>query len=207
MGGLRDTLKNLGDRFLSAVRAGRTHGQIAEATSLGWTFIVPDRTLALSVPELPLKASGATGSYSNTSWETEQRFVELVSARVGLRFISVPSTQVVHRAYYARVFSELAVLASVLDGIATEMRHLAMLGWARRVLGLEAGSAVHRLCPTKIIPQFSRISLDYAVWFAAICLRFWRMSYYGASATFRTLRLNGLFGRMPFMHCALRWYD
>ena len=107
---------------------GRTHGVHAEPTSFGhkvalWAFQVDrDRERvrrareAISVGKL----SGVVGTYSSL----DPRIEEEVCARLGLRPAEA-SSQIVPRDRHAEFVSALAILASSLDLIATEIRHLA----------------------------------------------------------------------------------
>ncbi len=127
------------DRLLAAVKRlalahrdtaiiGRSHGVHAEPTSFGhklavWAFELDrdrDRLRrareAIGVGAL----SGVVGSYSAIDPRVEQ----LVCARLGLAPAEV-STQVIQRDRHAEYMSALAITASTLDAIATEIRHLA----------------------------------------------------------------------------------
>jgi adenylosuccinate lyase len=107
---------------------GRSHGVHAEPTSFGhklavWAFELDrdrDRLRrareAVSVGAI----SGVVGSYSAVDPRVEQ----LVCARLGLTPADV-STQVIQRDRHAEYMAALAVAASTLDAIATEIRHLA----------------------------------------------------------------------------------
>ena len=107
---------------------GRSHGVHAEPTSFGhklavWAFELDrdrDRLRrareAVSVGAL----SGVVGSYSAVDPRVEQ----LVCARLGLTPAEV-STQVIQRDRHAEYMATLAITASTLDAIATEIRHLA----------------------------------------------------------------------------------
>jgi adenylosuccinate lyase len=107
---------------------GRTHGVHAEPTSFGHKLAVfafqldRDRERlrrareAVSVGAI----SGVVGSYASV----DPRVEELVCARLGLRPAEA-STQVIQRDRHAEYLAALAVCASTLDAIATEIRHLA----------------------------------------------------------------------------------
>jgi adenylosuccinate lyase len=108
--------------------AGRTHGVVAEPTSFGhkvalWVFELDrDRERlrrareAVSVGAI----SGAVGTYA----QVDPRVEEEVCAGLGLRPAEA-SNQVVARDRHAEAMSALAITASTLDLIATEIRHLA----------------------------------------------------------------------------------
>jgi adenylosuccinate lyase len=110
------------------VMAGRTHGVVAEPTSFGhkvalWAFELDrDRERlrrardAVSVGAV----SGAVGTFA----QVDPRVEEEVCARLGLRPAEA-SNQVVARDRHAELMSTLAITATTLDMIATEIRHLA----------------------------------------------------------------------------------
>jgi adenylosuccinate lyase len=127
------------DRLLAALKSralehrdtvcmGRSHGVHAEPTSFGHKLAVfafqldRDRERlrrareAVSVGAI----SGAVGTYASV----DPRIEELVCTRLGLRPAEA-STQVIQRDRHAEYFAALAVSASTLDAIATEIRHLA----------------------------------------------------------------------------------
>jgi adenylosuccinate lyase len=107
---------------------GRSHGVHAEPTSFGHKLAVfafqldRDRERlrrareAVSVGAI----SGVTGSYASV----DPRVEELVCARLGLKPAEA-STQVIQRDRHAELLAALAVCASTLDALATEIRHLA----------------------------------------------------------------------------------
>ena len=107
---------------------GRSHGVHAEPTSFGHKLAVfafqlgRDRERlrrareAVNVGAL----SGVVGSYASVDPQVEQ----LVCERLGLT-PSEASTQIIQRDRHAEYMSALAVCASTLDAIATEIRHLA----------------------------------------------------------------------------------
>jgi adenylosuccinate lyase len=107
---------------------GRSHGVHAEPTSFGHKLAVfafqldRDRERlrrareAVNVGSL----SGVVGTYSTV----DPRVEELVCTRLGLRPAEA-TTQVVQRDRHAELVTALAICASTLDAIATEIRHLA----------------------------------------------------------------------------------
>ena len=109
------------------VMAGRTHGVVAEATSFGhkvalWAFELDrDRERLLRAREgVSVGAiSGAVGTYAQVDPRVEER----VCAELGLRAAEA-SSQIVARDRHAELMSALAITASTLDAIATEIRHL-----------------------------------------------------------------------------------
>jgi adenylosuccinate lyase len=120
--------KRLALAHRDTVMAGRTHGVVAEPTSFGhkvalWAFELDrDRERlrrareAVSVGAI----SGAVGTYA----QVDPRIEEQVCAELGLRAAEA-SNQIVARDRHAELMSALAITASTLDAIATEIRHLA----------------------------------------------------------------------------------
>jgi adenylosuccinate lyase len=110
------------------ISMGRSHGVHAEPTSFGHKLAVfafqldRDRERlrrareAISVGAI----SGVVGSYASVDPRVEER----VCARLGLRAAEA-STQVIQRDRHAEFVGALAVCASTLDALATEIRHLA----------------------------------------------------------------------------------
>lgn len=105
---------------------GRTHGIHAEPTTFGAKIalfglqLVRDRErLRRSMENISVcKLSGAVGTYSNITPETEAR----VASR--LRLVPVPATQVIARDRHAEFLYACASLGTTLETIAVELRHL-----------------------------------------------------------------------------------
>jgi adenylosuccinate lyase len=125
---LLGTVKRMALEHRDTVMAGRTHGVHAEPTSFGhklalWAFELDrDRERLRRAREAVLvgKVSGAVGTYAHL----DPRVEEHVCGELGLRPAEA-SSQVVSRDRHAEYMAALAVLASSLDAIATEIRHLA----------------------------------------------------------------------------------
>jgi adenylosuccinate lyase len=121
-------LKRRAFEFRDTVCMGRSHGIHAEPTSFGHKLAVfafqldRDRTRLRRAREaVGVGAiSGVVGSYASVDPEIEQ----LVCERLGLRPADA-STQVIQRDRHAELMTALAVCASTLDALATEIRHLA----------------------------------------------------------------------------------
>jgi adenylosuccinate lyase len=115
-------------RYRDTPIIGRSHGVHAEPTSFGhklavWAFELDrDRERLRRAREgVSVGAiSGVVGSYNSVDPRVEQ----LVCAKLGLTPAEV-STQVLQRDRHAEYMAALAVTASSLDAIATEIRHLA----------------------------------------------------------------------------------
>ena len=121
-------LKRRALEFRDTVCMGRSHGIHAEPTSFGHKLAVfafqldRDRTRLRRAREAASVGaiSGVVGSYASVDPEIEQ----LVCERLGLRPADA-STQVIQRDRHAELMTALAVCASTLDALATEIRHLA----------------------------------------------------------------------------------
>lgn len=106
---------------------GRTHGVLAEPTTLGLKFAVWYTELgrarvrfAAATERISVgKISGAVGNFANLDPAIE----EAVCKRLGLKPAEV-STQVVQRDRHAEYITALALLASSLEKFATEIRNL-----------------------------------------------------------------------------------
>ena len=110
------------------VMMGRSHGIHAEPISFGhklavWTFELDrDRERLRRARETVSVGaiSGVVGTYA----QLDPRVEEIVCTRLGLRPAEA-STQVIQRDRHAEYVATLALVASTLDKIATEIRHLA----------------------------------------------------------------------------------
>ena len=107
---------------------GRTHGVHAEPTTFGLKLLVfcdemrrQRLRLARALEDAAVgKISGAVGTFAHLPPDLEER----VCARLGIDF-EPAATQVVQRDRHAAFISALALIASSLDKIAVELRHLA----------------------------------------------------------------------------------
>jgi adenylosuccinate lyase len=120
-------LKRRAIEFKHTPTIGRTHGIHAEPTTFGlkllnW-YAEMERNLArfdAATEDMRVgKLSGAVGTFGHLKPEHEERICE----RLGLRPAPV-ATQVIQRDRHAAYISTLAILASTLDKIAVEVRHL-----------------------------------------------------------------------------------
>ena len=124
---LSDTLKRRAIEFKHTPIIGRTHGIHAEPTTFGLKLLLwyseMQRNLTrfdAAAEDLRVgKLSGAVGTFGHLKPEHEAA----ICAELGLRPVAV-ATQIVQRDRHAAYISTLAVLASSLDKIATEIRHL-----------------------------------------------------------------------------------
>jgi len=124
---LAEVLKARALEFKHTPMIGRTHGVHAEPTTFGLKLLVwyseMQRNLArfdAAAEEMRVgKLSGAVGTFGHLKPEYE----ESICRELGLKPALV-ATQVIQRDRHATYLSTLAVLASSLDKIATEIRHL-----------------------------------------------------------------------------------
>jgi adenylosuccinate lyase len=124
---LSNTLKKRAIEFKHTPIIGRTHGIHAEPSTFGLKLLLwyseMQRNLTrfdAAAEDLRVgKLSGAVGTFGHLKPEHE----EAICAELGLRPVEV-ATQVVQRDRHAAYIATLAVLASTLDKMATEVRHL-----------------------------------------------------------------------------------
>jgi len=120
-------LKKRAHEHKDTVRIGRSHGIHAEPTTMGLTFArfyaEMDRgrkRLEAARAEIATGAiSGAVGTFANIDPAVEEH----VCAEMGLHPEPI-STQVIPRDRHAMFFATLGVIASSIENIATEIRHM-----------------------------------------------------------------------------------
>jgi len=120
-------LKRRAYEHKDTIRIGRSHGIHAEPTTMGLTFArfyaEMDRNLTrlgTAREEIATGAiSGAVGTFANV----DPRVEEHVCAKLGLRPEPI-STQVIPRDRHAAFFATLGVVASSIENIAIEIRHM-----------------------------------------------------------------------------------
>ena len=124
---LSEVLKRRAWEFKDTPMVGRTHGVHAEPITFGvklanW-YSETQRNIARfqnAAEDMRVgKFSGAVGMFAHLSPELEEK----ICSRLGLRAAAV-SSQVIQRDRHAAYLATLAVIASTLDKIATEIRHL-----------------------------------------------------------------------------------
>ena len=124
---LSEVLKRRAWEFKDTPMVGRTHGIHAEPITFGFklanwyseTQRNIERFRRASEDMRVGKFSGAVGTLAHLSPELEEK----ICARLGLKAAAV-SSQVIQRDRHAYYLATLAVIASTLDKIATEIRHL-----------------------------------------------------------------------------------
>jgi adenylosuccinate lyase len=120
-------LKRRAHEFKDTVCIGRSHGIHAEPTTFGLKlayafaeFARARRRLHAAREEVAVAAiSGAVGTFANVDPRVEQH----VARALGLRPEAI-STQVIPRDRHAMYFATLGVVASSVERLATEIRHL-----------------------------------------------------------------------------------
>lgn len=132
------TLNSLAKEHKETICIGRSHGIHAEIMTFGakmcsWIDILErqkdDFTHALEQIRVG-QISGPVGTYSNISPEVEK----ITCENLGLKPARI-STQIIARDYHAYFMQSLALIASVIEQFATEIRHLQRT----EVLELEEG--------------------------------------------------------------------
>jgi adenylosuccinate lyase len=124
---LSDALKKLAFEHKHTVQIGRTHGMHAEPITFGlkaalwWDEFQRQQTRFASASEGMRvgKISGAVGTFAHIGPEAEEK----ICARLGLKAAPITS-QVLSRDLHANYLAVLAGIASSLDKIALEIRHL-----------------------------------------------------------------------------------
>ncbi|ABL88364.1 Adenylosuccinate lyase [Pyrobaculum islandicum DSM 4184] len=124
-----EELKRLARRYKKLVMVGRTHGQWAEPITLGFKFAnyyyelyMACRFLTQAEDFIRAKIGGAVGTMA--AWgELGLEIRRRVAERLGLPY-HIITTQVAPRESFAALASALAVLATVFERLATEIREL-----------------------------------------------------------------------------------
>jgi adenylosuccinate lyase len=124
---LSEVLKRRAWEFKNTPMVGRTHGVHAEPITFGFKlanwYSEIQRDMArfdIATEDMRVgKFSGAVGTFAHLSPELEEK----ICARLNLKAAAV-SSQVIQRDRHAHYLGTLAVIASTLDKIATEIRHL-----------------------------------------------------------------------------------
>lgn len=121
------SLKNLADKHRNTICIGRSHGVHAEVMTFGvkicnWIDILERQRANFihALDEIKVgQISGPIGTYSNIPPEIE----EITCKNLGLKPARI-STQIIARDYHAYFMQSLALIASVIEQFATEIRHL-----------------------------------------------------------------------------------
>ena len=122
-----NSLKNLASKHKNTICIGRSHGIHAEIMTFGvkicsWIDILDRQkdNFEHALEQIRVgQISGPVGTYSNISPEVEK----ITCTKLGLKPARI-STQVIARDYHAYFMQSLALIASVIEQFATEIRHL-----------------------------------------------------------------------------------
>jgi adenylosuccinate lyase len=124
---MKMVLKEKAFAYKDTVMIGRTHGIHAEPITLGLKFALWYSEFDRHIERIKEsysriatgKISGAVGTYSNITPEIEN----IVCRKLGLNAADI-STQIIQRDIYAEYMFLLALIASTIEKIATEIRNL-----------------------------------------------------------------------------------
>lgn len=124
---LESVLSGLIKKHARTLCAGRTHGVWAEPTTFGFKMAGYRQELLRNIQRLQqahnqigiCKLSGAVGTYSASSVQ----FEKLVAKELGLKAEDF-ATQVIPRDRHGEVFAALALMATGIERLAVELRHL-----------------------------------------------------------------------------------
>tara|TARA_X000000368_G_scaffold195780_1_gene154526 strand:- start:1172 stop:2464 length:1293 start_codon:yes stop_codon:yes gene_type:complete len=124
---LLSSIKSQALKYKKTICVGRSHGIHAEPTTFGLKMLQAyaefsrnKRRLELSVEEISSCAiSGSVGTFANIDPSVEK----YVAKALGLKVEPV-STQIIPRDRHAAFFSTLGIIASSVERLATEIRHL-----------------------------------------------------------------------------------
>ncbi len=113
--------------YKNTICIGRSHGVHAEVMTFGFKLLNwldslerAKKSFEFALDEISVgQISGPVGTYSNLPVEIE----EITCAELGLKPARI-STQIISRDRHAKFMSELAVIASLIEQFATEIRHL-----------------------------------------------------------------------------------
>jgi adenylosuccinate lyase len=127
---LKKIMKVKAEKYKETMMMGRTHGQHALPTTLGFKFAVWGYEVSRHIKRLNEcqsrvivgKMSGAIGTQASLG-EQAGHIQELVMRRLGIQAAEI-STQIVQRDRYAELICIFALLASSLENFATEIREL-----------------------------------------------------------------------------------
>ena len=120
-------VKEMAFKYKNTICIGRSHGVHAEVMTFGFKLLNwldellrAKESLNFALNEISVgQISGPVGTYSNLPVEIEQYACEIL----GLRPAKI-STQIISRDRHAKFLSSVAVLASIIEQFATEIRHL-----------------------------------------------------------------------------------
>lgn len=124
---LIEVIRKKAFEYKNAICIGRSHGVHAEVMTFGFKLLNwfdalerAKKSFEFALDEISVgQISGPVGTYSNLPIEVEQ----LTCQKLGLKPARI-STQIISRDRHAKFMAELAVIASLIEQYATEIRHL-----------------------------------------------------------------------------------
>mgnify|MGYP004662838217 FL=1 len=124
---LTETIKKMAFEHKNTICMGRSHGVHAEVMTFGFKLLNwldaltrVKESFNITLKEIEVgQISGPVGTYSNIPPEIE----EITCSELGLKPAKI-STQIISRDRHAKFFSQLALIASLIEQFATEIRHL-----------------------------------------------------------------------------------
>jgi len=137
------TIKQKANQYKNTVCIGRSHGIHAEVTTFGlkilnWldSFERAYKNFLIAADDIATgQISGPVGTYSNLPMEVEK----IVCENLDLKSAKI-STQIISRDVYARYINELAMIATIIEQYATEIRNLQRT----EIFEVQEGFAVHQ---------------------------------------------------------------
>lgn len=174
---LKKMLLQISKKHEKTICPGRTHGIFAEITTFGFKmrgFLsevsrAEARVVAAKNQFKICKLSGAVGTSSALGIEVEKKVAQLLKLNV-----EPFSTQVIPRDRHAEVFTSLAFMASALERLAIELRHLQRTEVSEVIEGFDPGQKGSSAMPHKknpisaenitglsrLIKSFSNVAMD-----------------------------------------------
>ncbi len=151
-------LKEMAFKYKNTVCMGRSHGVHAEVTTFGFKLLNwydelsrAKKTFINALDEISVgQISGPVGTYSNLSVEVEKYacgYLNLKPAKI--------STQIISRDRHAKFMSALALIASLIEQFATEIRHLQKTEVREVEEGFSSGQKGSSAMPHKKNPVLS----------------------------------------------------
>ncbi|MCQ2744140.1 MAG: adenylosuccinate lyase [bacterium] len=151
-------LKEMAFKYKNTVCMGRSHGVHAEVTTFGFKLLNwydelsrAKKTFINALDEISVgQISGPVGTYSNLSVDVEKYacgYLNLKPAKI--------STQIISRDRHAKFMSALALIASLIEQFATEIRHLQKTEVREVEEGFSSGQKGSSAMPHKKNPVLS----------------------------------------------------
>ena len=187
-------LKTRAFEHKDTLTVGRSHGVHAEPTTFGLKLAVAYAEFARARERLvrareevaTCAISGAVGTFAHVDPKVEA----YVAKKLGLSVEPI-STQVVPRDRHAAYFATLAVVASSVERLATEIRHLQRTEVLEAEEYFSKGQKGSSAMPHKRNPVLAENLTGLARWCAPMRCRRWKTWRCGMSAISRILRSSG----------------